>query len=361
MAKKILLVCTNSDRAGAPLHVESIVTSLCTSYEFLIILGGKGSVYYSLLQAGHHVISLEHLCSKVSLLNDLVTFFVILRLSRIYKPSVLHLHSTKAGFIGRLVGILNVIPSLYTVHGWGWRGLPPLQACLTFVTEYMLAIFSNAQYIYVASCLRAEAAQYLPISNDRIHIVYNGVKSCKILNAKPRSSQLIMPARVCAAKDHQTLVRAFEICNSFDSLVLCGSGTNHDSFLCCLKRWAPSKFHLIQCLGESDDLPKLLNESSVFALISHFEAFPLSILEAMSVGMPIIATNVGGIPEMIEDRMSGLLVKPASVDHLVNCFHLLSDCDLRRRLSINSRLAFNEKFQHERMISSIDSIYRRFR
>lgn len=110
-------------------------------------------------------------------------------------------------------------------------------------------------------------------------------------------------------------------------------------------------------LSKNDVFDELIN-SSIFILPSHIEAFPISILEAMSVGLPIIATNVGDIPEIIEPNKNGFLINKADKDDIIEKIMCLIDNEkLRKEMSKNNLKEFNEKYTIETMSNKLDKLY----
>jgi len=108
--------------------------------------------------------------------------------------------------------------------------------------------------------------------------------------------------------------------------------------------------------SKKDDL---LRESDVFVLPSYYEALPLGVLEAMACGVPVVATSVGGIPDVIENRVNGLLVAPGQPDALARAIvTLLTDHALRSRLREAARSDVRKQFSTESVIKDLETLYR---
>jgi glycosyltransferase involved in cell wall biosynthesis len=111
-------------------------------------------------------------------------------------------------------------------------------------------------------------------------------------------------------------------------------------------------------LGHQDDVAARLGEADMFALPSRSEAFPNAVLEAMAAGLPIVATNVGGIPELIEDGRTGLLVPPedpmALADRLCR---LMADPSLGARLGAAARADVDGRYSFDRMVRGFEQVY----
>ena len=103
----------------------------------------------------------------------------------------------------------------------------------------------------------------------------------------------------------------------------------------------------------------MLRESDVFVLPSYFEALPVGVLEAMACGVPVVATSVGGIPDVIEDRVNGLLVEPGQPDALARAIvTILTDDALRSRLREAARSDVRKRFSTESVIKDLGTLYR---
>jgi glycosyltransferase involved in cell wall biosynthesis len=110
--------------------------------------------------------------------------------------------------------------------------------------------------------------------------------------------------------------------------------------------------------GFRSDVANLLRCSDVVALVSQTESAPLTLLEGMSSGLPVVATSVGGIPEIVEDGVNGFLVQPKSPESIAEkILELNSDRDLRRRLGEAARRTVLERYTAEKVVSQYLDIY----
>jgi glycosyltransferase involved in cell wall biosynthesis len=117
----------------------------------------------------------------------------------------------------------------------------------------------------------------------------------------------------------------------------------------------------VEFLGWIDGAAKAqaLAEATVYALPSYMEGLPMGVLEAMAVGLPVVATTVGGIPDVIEDGVTGLLIEPGDQDGLARALSLLlSDAALRHRMGAAARAVVEEGYTPQRIVPMIESLYR---
>jgi glycosyltransferase involved in cell wall biosynthesis len=167
-----------------------------------------------------------------------------------------------------------------------------------------------------------------------------------------------MVARFHRQKDHATLLRALGRLRGHPwRLKLVGSGP----LLEVTRQLAASlgMAQRVDFLGECENTAEILSQATIFVLSTFYEAFPISILEAMRTGLPIVATRVGGIPEAVADGVNGFLV-PASRDDLMaeSLKRLFLHASLREQMGRNGREIFLERFTEEQMILRTLEVYK---
>jgi glycosyltransferase involved in cell wall biosynthesis len=258
-----------------------------------------------------------------------------------------------------LAAFLNGNKWLYTVHGWGWRGAAKITRILIISIEKVLSKLPRGYYIFVANDVMIDARSVLGIRKNIGRVVYNGV-SPLLTKVQETVDDLVvmMPARVSSAKDHRCLISAFE---RFDDnsakLILCGGGTDSLEFISLAKELAPKHNKNITFLGQISNMAEIYAQSNVVALISHFEALPLSIIEAMSCAKPVIATDVGGVSELITNGTDGVLVRHGCVDDIVDAFKKFKNEEVRFEIGANANATYQERFTEDLMLESISKIY----
>jgi glycosyltransferase involved in cell wall biosynthesis len=115
----------------------------------------------------------------------------------------------------------------------------------------------------------------------------------------------------------------------------------------------------VHLLGVRQDIPELLSCCDIFALASRWEGLPLAVLEAMAAGMPIVATSVGCVPEIVQHEKSGFLVHPGNQEELVTALRLLGQsATLRRKMGEEARIRA-ESFSLQAMVSAYEHLFLR--
>jgi glycosyltransferase involved in cell wall biosynthesis len=221
--------------------------------------------------------------------------------------------------------------------------------------------------------LRDFHARQAWISPERIRVIYNGVDSQRF---RPRPEERIslrrrfgLPeerfivgtvGRTVAIKDHPTLLRAVEsmVLKGIDGhALLVGSGPELERNQ-QLAKDSPALAGRVTFIGSCDEVPDILNTMDVFALPSISEGMSNTLLEAMATGLPAIATNVGGNPEVVVDGHSGWLFQPRDSGALGSrLMSLASDENQRQQLSLAARQRVVERFSLARMLNDYSSLY----
>ena len=115
----------------------------------------------------------------------------------------------------------------------------------------------------------------------------------------------------------------------------------------------------VRLLGHRDDIPRLLAAADVFVLTSEYEALPMAILEAMAAGLPVIATRVGGIPDIVEERVTGILVAPGNIEQIAaGLTKLTDDHSLRRAMGAAGQRRHRERWSADKMIEGYARVLR---
>lgn len=358
--KKILIASTNADWAGAPIHVLTLVTALQPSFDVFVVFGEDGPVRQALLAKGVPSMVVPTLRSNINPIRDFRCLMAFLKIVRSERPDLLHAHSSKAGMIARMASYIQQLPCLYTAHGWGFgAGRSPLQSALVYWVERVFSHIPGTAYLFVSNADQRVGMEKLKLQPDRCLTVHNGMPDHGYRAQVESSTTVIMAARACHQKDHDLLLKSFEECRMPFRLVLVGEGTDSPGFHARVLAGAPTKHAQVDCLGLSDQVPQLLSQCGIFVLCSRYEGLPLSIIEAMCASLPIIATDVGGVRELVEDGVNGFLVPAGNQPALSNCLdRLQSDTALRVRMGQASRERYLASFGDKQMAMAVAQRYR---
>jgi glycosyltransferase involved in cell wall biosynthesis len=329
-------------------------------HEAAVIVGGSGPFTTGLEAQGIPTIILRHLVAPIAPLQDARALAEIRGALKELRPDLLSAHSSKAGILGRLVARSLGVPVVFTAHGWAFTpGIPPLQAALYRRIERMAAPLAS-RIIAVSEFDRHLALDCGIGSQSQVVTVHNGMPDVAGgLRADPGRVpvRLVMVARFEPQKDHRTLLIALGGLRQHQwELDLIGDGPLLPDMerLCGELRIADQ----VRFWGQRLDVDARLAEAQICLLITNWEGFPRSILEAMRAGLPVIASQVGGIEESVEDGVTGYLIGRGDVAVLRSRLEqLLLDPELRRRLGAAGRTRYEQQFTLGHTVAKTLAVY----
>jgi glycosyltransferase involved in cell wall biosynthesis len=358
----IAFVITRADAVGgATVHVRDLAAALIAlGHKATVVLSGMGAVTRQLEAAGIPFIPLRHLRRQVSPVHDLLAAREMRSALRSIGPDVVSAHTAKAGCIARLACAGTGIPVLYTPHGWaiGSR-ISRAQGFVYRQIERRTAPLSAA-IINVCEYERQLATRHR-VGKDRQHrVIHNGMPDVSpLLRAKPilEPCRIVMVARFEQPKDHGTLLHAMAGLRHLAwDLELVGDGPEEPAARTLAESLGLAE--RVRFRGALASAAASLAEAQIFVLSSRSEGFPRSILEAMRAGLPVVATEVGGVAEAVEHGRTGLLVPPQSVNAMRSAMEsLLRDPFRRAAFGASGRRAYEAKFTFGRMLRDTVSIY----
>ena len=223
------------------------------------------------------------------------------------------------------------------------------------------ASYSAAHRIVANSRAAAERLRLEGVSREKIVVIPNGIDMSAFGSREysPRPRRIAMVACLREEKRIDVLINAApQILSQFPDaqFLIVGDGTCRESLWTLAKRLRVTE--QFSFLGHRDDVPAILAQADVFVLPSRSEAFPNSIIEAMASGLPVVASNVGGIPELVEDGRTGHLVPPGDPKALAAALTRLLD-DPRRSAEFGAagRRKIEQNYSFDRMIEQMETLY----
>ncbi|MCX5734017.1 MAG: glycosyltransferase family 4 protein [candidate division NC10 bacterium] len=251
-------------------------------------------------------------------LRDLCALRALRRLIREERPDIVHTHTSKAGFLGRLAAHLEHVPHIiHTPHGHVFGGYFSPAATRIFIgLERLAARWSDR----IVTLTDAEAAQHLALGIGRraqfatipSGVDLDGIASAVPVRLAPHGPVIGTVGRLTSIKGHQHLIDAVpEILRRCPTahVVLVGDGELQQALVERTRRLGVESRVIFT--GYRDDIPALIAGMDVFVLPSLNEGMGRVLVMAMALGKPIVATRVGGVPELLADGEAGVLVPPA--------------------------------------------------
>lgn len=381
--KKIVYVVTKSNWGGAQRYVFDLATSLPQSeFEVEVALGGNGLLKEKLLANNIKTVSIPQLQRDVSFIKEIRSFFFLYKIFRERRPDIVHLNSSKAAGLGvlalylfRLLNLLTAksykLQAVFTVHGWPFNTQKNwLWKMLTWLASYATALLSTD--VIVLASQDFEQAKAMPGVTSKTRLVRNGIKTIEYLSRDEARAKLGLPKNVLVVgsvgeltrnKNYGGLITAAdflwkEVDGDF-KLVVIGDGEEFASITERIKSDPIFNEH-INFYGFKEDAYKYLKAYDIFVLPSLKEGLPYAVLEAGAAAIPIVATSVGGIPDIIEDRKTGLLVPPKDANRLASALReLLTEKETRERLGSALKKRVEKMFSFERMLTETKKLYER--
>jgi glycosyltransferase involved in cell wall biosynthesis len=315
--------------------------------------------------------------------SDARAFVALLRLVFREQPDVVHTHTAKAGTLGRLAAFVYNSTRrrerralvVHTFHGHVFEGyFSERTNRLVRLTERTLARITDL-VITISPRQRRDIVERFAIASDAKTVVVPLGLDLERLLALPSDApnmRVMLGAsaddlvvgyvgRMVPVKDLGTLVKAFALAHASVPelrLALAGDGPERAG----LERLARELDVLdrLHFLGWVEDLPALYATIDMFALSSLNEGTPVAAIEAMSAARAVVSTRVGGVPDVVEAGVSGLLVPAQDVNSLAGALvQLAADPALRSRLGQAGREFARVRYSHTRLVDDIDKLYER--
>ncbi|MDZ7877824.1 MAG: glycosyltransferase family 4 protein [Saprospiraceae bacterium] len=365
---KILQVITlGTNIGGAQIHILDLAISLHKrGHDVHVLTGTFGELNQWLTEAGVPNTHFPSLTRQISPLRDIQCFLKLRTFIKQFKPDIVASHSSKAGIIVRLVCFFMQIPNTFTVHGWSFEGSSSrLSQGAFFIIEKIMGFFSH-KLITVADTGYDLALKHRTVSPQKLVTIYNGVRDFGENTAKKSiyteggnsCVKMVMAARFQVQKDHETLVKALiPLKNASFHLEFLGDGTETLAHIQSLVH-ENGLTEKVRFVGFTSEVVNYLRHADICLLVSHSEGLPLSILEAMSIGLPIIASNVGGVSKQVKQGYNGFLVERKDIEDLTEKIKLLmNNPTLRREMGKNSRSLYENEFQLDKMVDKTLDVY----
>lgn len=361
---KIVHVLTRGDvLGGAQSHVRELSLELRSlGHDVTVITGAPGIFTDQLRHAGIPWLQVKSLVRPVRPHRDLAALLQLWCALRALKPDLVCTHTAKAGSLGRAAARLHHIPSVFTPHGWSMFDRTSLQSNPLFCWAESLAGRLGGCVINVCEFEREYAQQFGVCPARTLEVVHNGIAENPLPRVRPIDAQppvLVMVARFAPQKDHATLLQALSGLLGMEwRLLLVGTGVLESRIVAQVE--ALGLGDRVEILPPETNVGRLLMESQIFVLSTHFEALPISILEAMRAGLPVVATNVGGISESVRHEETGLLAQHADVASLRSALaSLIAHPPLRLALGSAGRRLWRAQFTASTMAARTLEVYKR--
>jgi glycosyltransferase involved in cell wall biosynthesis len=333
------------------------------------LAGPEEAIVYDRLPPGTQVSRLAFQRGYGHPLQDLRALRALVRLMRAQAFDLVHCHSAKAGVLGRLAARMARTPVVYSPHCFPFVG-PWGFARRQFSTRVERALGRRSDAIVcVADQERRLALTERVAPADRLHVVHNGCAPCEPVAEDGQLAAFAQegPLAACvsvlrAQKSIDTFIRAAPLVLERmpeARLAVVGDGPMGDELHALAGELGLDRDERFRFFGFEPPASRQLQSLDVFVLPSAWEAFPISVLEAMACGVPQVATDVGGTSEALVDGETGRLCASGDVEALAErVTELLADAELRARMGAAARGRHAALFSVERMVDGTAAVYR---
>lgn len=382
---KIVHIITRMDKGGSAQNTLLTCLALSRRYEQVLIHGlslesqmterESRSVDSSIKEAekkGVKIIPLSSLVRRIDPARDLSALFSLWRLMIREKPDIVHTHTSKAGILGRCAARLAGVPAIvHTPHGHVFYGhFGPLSSkmyllverLMTLITDRLIALTQGEKNDYIAlSVCHPKKIVTIHSGVDLNHytqVKVNVQEKRRYLGLNPEGLIVGTVGWLLPIKGPIYLLRAMaEVWKSHPqtSLVYVGKGDLEEELRKEASRMGVSE--RVWFLGWRDDIPEILRILDIFVLPSLNEGMGRVLVEAMAAGRPVVASNVGGIPDLVIEGENGILVPAADSKALAHGIgFLISNPDKRREMGDKGR-KMAIRFGTDSMVQKIDRLY----
>ena len=308
---------------------------------------------------------------EVSPYRDIRAFLSLYKLFKEEDFTIIHTHSSKAGLLARLAAVLNKTPIvIHTIHGFAFNDfMNGLKKNFFIYLEKLLAKWTDV--LITVSNLNKKKIIDLNIAHEnKIKNIYSGIDLSlftnkrndefrKELNLENDHLLLGSVGRLSNQKDPITMIEAFGIISKpFPNahLALVGDGELKGKIL---EKIVQLKLNdRIHLTGNKNNPWSVYHSMDLFIMSSIYEGLGRSITEALSCGVPVVCTDVEGVPEIVRDNITGILVRPKDSNKLADAIiRTLNDMETAKKMAEEGRRFVNDNFDVNKMVNDIDSLY----
>jgi len=309
---------------------------------------------------------------KLNPLSDSRVFLQLARVIRSGQFDLIHTHVSKPGFLTRLAAAGIGVPVIYSPHCFAFHAGASWAAAWFYASlERFAARYLTARIINVSDAERDLARRYGVGRDDQFVTIHSGIDVRPFdgpLDVAAQRASLGVPAdvpvvgvvaRLSPPKAPLDFVRAAALVHARRPEVhflWVGDGALEAQTRSAVT--AQGLTNVFHFAGHRRDVPQIMRTFTCFALSSRWESFPLTVLEAMAAGIPVVATRVMGIPEVVKDGETGLLAPPRNPEVFAQALlNLLDDPARARQLGARGRERVVREFSREAMIAQIEQVY----
>lgn len=366
---RLLVGITLSEMGGAQKVVYDIISSLpLDKYDVTLVTYPGGELIDWLSPYDIEIVTISEIRREISPYHDIVTFFKLYSIMRRGNFHIAHFHSSKMGILGRCAAWAAGVPKNYfTVHGWGINEYQPQWVQRALGSAEKIAGKMCTKCIFVSQYHKRIGIKRGWVDENKASVIYNGIDDRPVTVGRLRGELSIDEEtpiigtimRLREPKQPEFTIRIYDELikrGLKPHLVIIGDGPQMDECVELIAELGIEKG--VHLLGTREDARILLNDFNIFTLFSKWEGLPISIIEAMFAGKPIVSSSVGGIPELLSHKDTGYLIEGFDIKEVADYIQvLLEDNGLKASMGKKAFEMATSLFRKEEMTKAYERLY----
>jgi len=371
---KVLHIHTRAVIGGSGTNTLLSIEGLDSArFEPILACGEEGPLIDEAKIKGLRVITIRNMVNRINLLKDFLSLLELIYWLKREKIDIVHTHNSKAGILGRFSAWLCGTPIIiHTMHScvFKYPNLNWLERNSYLLIEKWTALFTD-RVIFISEVLKKEFLQAKVVSPEKVTVIYSGIEIEKFkisIEADKikkelgiNSEDLIVGTvgRLEEGKGQEFLLQAAAKIikyRPYVKFIFVGEGFLREKLMTLAKNLDIQDNVIFT--GLRQDIPQILAILDVFVFASLYEGMGRVILEAQAAGKPVVATRVGGIPDIVIEGETAILVPPADPSSLCKAIEkLIEDRLLRQKMQERARQFVDYRFSSQKMVEEIAQLY----
>ena len=374
--KKVCLMVTKGVWGGAQKYVYTLAISLPKNqYDVFVVVGQGGILNSKLLGKNIRTYEISDLKRDISIVSEIKSFISLFKILRKEKPDVLHLNSPKAGGLGAVAGRLCLIPKIIqTIHGWTFNEDRKTSAkIIIWFFSYITTLLCHKTIVIAPR--EEKQGRIMPFIKSKITLIKNGVEPilfkernlarkelvtiCGNQMSTESSNNILWIGTISELHKNKGLeytISAVSKINIPFVLFIIGEGEERKNLENLIEKHnLENKVFLV---GFLDNANQYLKAFDIFTLTSIKEGLPYTILEAGLASLPVVASSVGGIPDIIENGVNGILVEKTKTEEITKAIQFMIDNPNKRRVfGVKLQQKVEKEFSLKQMLEKTIKCY----
>jgi glycosyltransferase involved in cell wall biosynthesis len=368
---KVLFIIARMNVGGPAVLVTDLIRNLNKSdFETRLVTGycdESESDYLDEVATDVDPIRIPGFGRSISFWKDLNALFLVAREIHKFRPDIIHTHTAKAGFIGRIAGLVArpTAKRIHTYHGHllhGYFGSGKVKLIILF--EKVLGSITH-KFVSIGNKVKQDLLDVGIGKESKFEVIFPGLQDLelqkklvarRVLNLDSEKNYLVFVGRLTNIKRPERLIdlaRSLKVNYPNAHVIIAGAG----ELLETLKVAADHDSLPITFLGWRNDIGIILSAADIAVLCSDNEGIPLTLIQASQAGLPIVSTNVGSVCDIVDDGVTGILTEVSSEGLIEGIFRILDEPKLGKELGNSGRERAHQLFSSKAMVKAHERLY----